>query len=163
MKPIFVAVATSAGYVGPIVCLITAIGLHISVLLFGTTRHWIFNLYTRMLLWVFNQFNSYIQPVLCNYVNKPENSNLSSIVFVWKYMSYTPYMIIYWWVTTMTVFICGAVAMREVEWGGILILFVGRLYLPIMSVILGANDRLCQVITSALQNTYFPCSDDLNT
>jgi len=100
---------------------------------------------------------------LFNYVNKPENSNFSSISFVWKWMSYTPYMIMYWWTSTMLLFVGGAIAMHEVEWGGILILFVGRLYLPMMALVLGANDRLCQVITSALQNTYFPCSDDLNT
>merc|ERR1719316_2645319 len=50
--------------------------------------------------------------------------------------------------------------MKEAEWGGILILFVGRLYMPMMSLILGANDRLSQVIISALQNTYFPFDDD---
>merc|ERR1719265_614885 len=78
-------------------------------------------------------------------------------------MSYTPYMIIYWWVSTMALLLFGAVVMHEAEWGGILILFVGRLYLPLMSLILGANDRLSQAIISALQNTYFPCADDEST
>jgi len=162
MQPVLVAIATSAGYVGPLMCLICAILLHISILT-GTHRNWIFSWYTRTMCWVFAQFSKFMAPVLFNYVNKPENSNMTSIVFVWKWMSYTPYMIIYWWLTTMALFVTGAIAMHELEWGGILILFVGRLYLPLMSLILGANDRLSQVIISALQNTYFPCADDEST
>lgn len=162
MQPVFIAVATSAGYVGPLICFVFAISLHISILA-GAHRHWAFGFYTRTLLWLFNLFSPFIRKVLFNYVHKPENSSLSSIVFAWKWMSYTPYMIMYWWLTTMILFVIGAILMRELEWGGILILFVGRLYLPVMSYILGASDRLRHVITSALQNTYFPFDDDENT
>jgi hypothetical protein len=162
MGPVFIAVATSGGYVGPLICFIFAILLHISILA-GAQRHWVLGLYTRALLWSFNQFSPFMGKILFNYVNKPEHSNLSSIFFAWKWMSYTPNMIMYWWTTTMLLFVIGAIAMHEVEWGGILILFVGRLYLPVIEQILGAKDRLRHVITSALQNTYFPIVDDENT
>lgn len=159
IEPLFVV---AAGCVGYLICFVFTISLHVSILT-GAHKNWVFNSFTRCLLWTFNQFSAFMRPVVFNYVNKPENSNLSSISCVWKWLSYTPYMIIYLWTSTMLLFVCGAIAMHEVEWGGILILCVGSIYLPVMSLILGANDRLCQVITSALENTYFPCGDDENT
>lgn len=129
--------------------------------------------YYRWMLWATFQLRPYLVPVLFNYTEKPEKARIGSPWLIWRRQMFLPYQLIWWFSTMLALFMVSAVVNHDITVGGLLILFVCRVFFPTMAFILGAPATRQEIIMTGLKgvwlrlfetrSTTFSCtSDDIN-
>eukprot|EP00928_Gymnodinium_smaydae_P012170 TRINITY_DN14425_c0_g1_i2.p1 TRINITY_DN14425_c0_g1~~TRINITY_DN14425_c0_g1_i2.p1 ORF type:complete len:444 (+),score=34.00 TRINITY_DN14425_c0_g1_i2:59-1390(+) len=159
---VILAVGTSACWLGPAVWVFVSIVYGFSLSCTRRAYSW----HVWLVLNLFRYRPRQVKAIQMNFVEKPiaheiKGNPLRLTLHVLSRLFYLPYLVGVWFATLVVMFLIVSFYIGEFTWGAVMLLTLLNAYFPAMDLILGADTRLVNLITSDLRRCKLPLPEDL--